>query len=312
MLVGLESADDAGVLRLTDELALIQTLDFFTPIVDDPFVFGQIAAANALSDVYAMGGRPISAMNIVAFPVQTLPIEVLHEVLRGGLDKLHEAGVPLVGGHSIDDSELKYGLSVSGLVHPERIWTNQGARPGDRLVLTKPVGTGVVSTALKRGKATDRAVAQIVRSMTTLNRAASMLLLDRGVEVHACTDVTGFGLVGHAREMIQDSGVGLTLHAGQVELFDGAPGFARDGLVPGGLRRNREHYLPWVDVGDAVDPALVDLLHDPQTSGGLLVALPEVAAEGLAQSLGELGISARVVGALGTAAPGRIRIETGR
>jgi selenide,water dikinase len=299
------------VLRLTDELALIQTLDFFTPIVDDPFVFGQIAAANALSDVYAMGGRPISAMNIVAFPVATLPIEVLHDVLRGGLDKLREAGVPLVGGHSIDDAELKYGLSVSGLVHPERIWTNRGARPGDRLVLTKPVGTGVVSTALKRGRADDRAVERIVGSMKTLNREAAMLLGERGMEVHACTDVTGFGLVGHAREMIQDSDLGLTLYAEQVELFDGALGFARDGLVPGGLGRNREHYLPWVDVHGDVEPALIDLLHDPQTSGGLLVALPGEAAQGLVQTFGERGISARVVGAVAAAAPGRIRIEAG-
>jgi selenide,water dikinase len=298
------------VLRLTDELALIQTLDFFTPIVDDPFIFGQIAAANALSDVYAMGGRPISAMNIVAFPVKTLPMDLLRDVLRGGLDKLQEAGVPLVGGHSIDDTELKYGLSVSGLVHPKQIWTNQGARAGDRLILTKRIGTGVVSTALKRGAASARAVDQIIESMRTLNRVAAGALLERGTAVHACTDVTGFGLIGHALEMIRGSDLGLRIDGDRVGLFDGALEHVRQGVVPGGLGRNREHCSPHVDVGGEVEPALLDLLHDPQTSGGLLLAVPGAAADEAVRLLRERGVvEAAMIGEADATMPGRIQLS---
>jgi len=308
VLVGPQSADDAGVYRLTDEIALIQTLDFFTPIVDDPYLFGQIAAANALSDVYAMGGRPICAMNIVAFPIKTLPMEVLREVLRGGLDKLREAQVPLVGGHSIDDSELKFGLSVSGVVHPDRIWTNTGARVGDALILTKPLGTGVVSTALKRGQAEPRAVEQMIQSMSLLNRRAAEVLLEL-TEVHACTDVTGFGLLGHGCEMIQDSDVGLTIRADQVPLFDGALSYCGQGLIPGGLTRNRNYRSSMVQLEGPLAPAGVDLLYDPQTSGGLLAAIPAEHAGRVVQRMQEQGLThAAVIGEVDRCA-GRITVR---
>ena len=308
LLVGPESADDAGVYRLTEDLALIQTLDFFTPIVDDPFLFGAIAAANALSDVYAMGGRPICAMNIVTFPVKALDIDVLREVMQGGLSKLREAGIPLAGGHSVDDTELKYGLSVTGTVHPDRVWTNRGALAGDRLVLTKPVGTGVVSTALKRGKASDQAMEAATRSMALLNRRAAELLEESG-EVHACTDVTGFGLLGHLTEMVQDSPVGATIDANCVPLLPEALAYARQGLTPGGLERNRRHHAPLIDARPSVSPALVSLLHDPQTSGGLLAAVPETRARPLAQRMVEEGLEAAVVGEISERHPGRIELR---
>lgn len=288
---------------------MIQTVDFFTPIVDDPFVFGQIAAANALSDVYAMGGRPVCALNIVAFPIKTLPMEVLHDVLRGGLSKLREAEAVLAGGHSIEDDELKYGMSVSGLVHPQRIWTNRGARPGDRLVLTKPVGTGVVATALKRGRAAAGEVEAIVESMRALNRTACEALLESGAEVHACTDVTGFGLVGHAHEMLEGSDLGLTLRADSVPLFEGALEHAAQGAIPGGLRRNMKHHADVVTADRGVEPALLDLLHDPQTSGGLLVALPVDDAKRAVESMHERGIEAAEVGELTAGTPGRILVK---
>jgi len=294
---------------LTDEIALIQTLDFFTPIVDDPFLFGRIAAANAFSDVYAMGGAPVCAMNIVAFPIKKLEIEVLRQVLRGGLDAMRQAGVPLVGGHSIDDPELKYGLSVSGVVHPDRIWTNLGARAGDRLVLTKPIGTGVVSTALKRGCADPLALESTAQSMSTLNRRAAEVLRECA-EVHACTDVTGFGLIGHACEMIEGSDVGLTIHAEQVPLFVGALDYAGQGLVPGGLGRNRQHREPMVRQQAELSPALLDLLYDPQTSGGLLAAVPSDQADALVDRLHDEGIvHAAVVGEVNQREPGWIIVH---
>ncbi len=305
-MVGHEHADDAGVYRLTDELALIQTLDFFTPIVDDPYLFGQIAAANALSDVYAMGGRPICAMNIVCFPAKQMAMEVLREILRGGLNKVQEAGAALAGGHSIDDPEIKFGLSVSGVVHPRQIWTNCGARAGDRLVLTKPLGTGVISTALKRGKASSEALERSVLAMSTLNRDAADVL--RQHEVHACTDVTGFGLLGHACEMIDGAEVGLALHARRAPLLDGALDYATAGLTPGGLARNRAHRESQVEA-DGVDPALLALLYDPQTSGGLLAAVPEAEADAVAQALEAAGVlAAAVIGEVNTDDPGRVRV----
>jgi selenide,water dikinase len=308
LLVGLERADDAGVYQLTDDLALIQTVDFFTPIVDEPLLFGQIAAANALSDVYAMGGQPICAMNIVAFPIKTLDIGVLREVLRGGLEKVREAGAVLVGGHSIDDPELKYGLSVAGTVHPDRIWTNLGARPGDRLILTKPLGTGVVSSALKRGKASAAAVEQIVASMVALNRRAAEILAEQA-EVHACTDVTGFGLLGHACEMVQDSEVGLVLASDQVPLFPEALGYVAQGLKPGGLGRNREYRSPMVEVDAGVPPERVDLLYDPQTSGGLLAAVPADQAPAVVARMQAEGIAAAAVVGEVCDQPGRVSVR---
>ena len=305
--MGLEYGDDAGVYRLTDEIALVQTVDFFTPIVDDPYTFGQIAVANALSDVYAMGGRPLTALNLVAFPIKKLGVEVLREILRGGVDKLNEANVTLVGGHSIDDKEPKYGVSVTGVVHPDRILENRGAQAGDALLLTKPVGTGVVNTALKRKKASDEAVAQVVSAMCALNRAAAEALAT--VEVHACTDVTGFGLVGHCLEMVEGAGVGAEFELARVPLFASALQYAADGLKPGGLKRNREYREALTDIADGLDPALVDLMFDPQTSGGLLAAVPEQQAETALNSLHEAGVTAAArVGTVSEQAPGRVRL----
>jgi len=294
LIVGLESADDAGVYKLTDELALVQTVDYFTPIVDDPYAFGQIAAANALSDVYAMGGRPICAMNIVCFPTGNMDLEVLRRILRGGLDKLREADVVLVGGHTVTDPELKFGLSVSGLVHPERVLTNRGARPGDRLVLTKPLGTGIVNTAIKGGVASPEAIAEVIASMSALNRDAAAVVADH--PVHACTDVTGFGLAGHAREMIAGSGFGFAIEASSLPFFEPARAYAEMGLLPGGLHRNRNHFAPHVRIEDGVPPHLADLVFDPQTSGGLLLALPSDRAGAALAELLDRGLAAAIIG----------------
>ena len=308
LLVGLDHADDAGVYRITDDIALVQTVDFFTPIVDDPYTFGQIAVANALSDVYAMGGKPLTAMNLVAFPIKKLGVEVLREILRGGLDKLKEAEVTLVGGHSIDDKEPKYGIAVTGVVHPDKITANQGAQAGDVLLLTKPVGTGVVNTALKRKKASTLAVEQVVAAMSTLNRAAAQALSDGG-PVHACTDVTGFGLVGHALEMVEGSGVGIELELARVPLFTGALEYATAGLKPGGLQRNREYREALTDIAPGLAPALVDLMFDPQTSGGLLAALPADAADTALELLARAGVGdAARVGRVTDDIPGRVSL----
>ncbi len=258
------------MIRLTDELALVQTLDFFTPIVDDPFDFGRIAAANALSDVWAMGGDPLCAMNIVAFPAEEMEIEVLQEVLRGGLATLSRAGTALVGGHSVSDAELKYGLSVSGTVHPERVLANRGARPGDRLALTKPLGTGIVNTAIKAELASPRAIESVVRTMSALNREASEVA--RRHRVHACTDVTGFGLVGHVCEMIQGSGVGVRVRAESLPRLPEVREHAEMGLLPAGLHRNREHWRRVFGAAKGVEQHEIDMVWDPQTSGGLLLA----------------------------------------
>ncbi len=292
--MGLERADDAGVYRLTDDLAIVQTVDFFTPVVDDPYTFGQIAAANALSDVYAMGGRPLTAMNIVCFPSQKLDISVLRDILRGGIDKLHEAGVVLVGGHSVDDVELKYGLSVTGTVHPGRVLTKAGARPGDALILTKPIGTGIISTAVKGGMAGEEAAGAVARSMAALNKAAAEVMLEVGA--HACTDITGFGLLGHACEMVQDSPAGLRIHSAAVPVFPQVPEMARMGMVPGGTYRNREYRARMVDAA-GVDRAALDILFDPQTSGGLFMAVDGGQAGLMLSRLKEAGVAdAAIVG----------------
>ncbi len=268
VLVGFDTADDAGVYRLTPECALVQTVDFFSPVVDDPHTFGAIAAANALSDVYAMGGRPISALSILAWPAQG-DMDQLEAIVKGGAEKIHEAGCTILGGHSVADNEIKFGYAVTGLVHPDRIKTNAGARPGDVLMLTKWIGTGVISTALKRGIAKVGDVEGAEKSMLTLNRAACERML--AFDVHGCTDVTGFGLIGHAREMALASKVTIEIDSRKVRYLPGAFEYAGQGAIPGGLKNNRAFASSCVEGQSEFD----DLLYDPQTSGGLLIALPE-------------------------------------
>lgn len=284
----MERVEDAGIYKLTDNLAIVQTLDFFTPIVDDPFTFGQIAAANSLSDVYAMGGKPLTAMNIVCFPVQTLDISVLHEILKGGIEKMREADVVLVGGHSVDDQELKYGLSVTGTIHPAKILRKEGSHPGDRLILTKALGTGIISTAIKAGLASAEASSKIIQSMSRLNRKTSEAMLEVGV--NACTDITGFGLLGHASEMIEGTQKGMIIYADAVPLFPEAPGLAEMGLVPAGLYRNRDYRKQRVEISPDVNELISDILFDPQTSGGLLISVSREKASRLLEKLQEVGI----------------------
>ena len=293
LLVGIETADDAGVYQINETTALIQTLDFFTPIVDDPYMFGQIAAANSLSDVYAMGGKPLTAMNIVAFPIGCLPAEVLGDILRGGQDKVIEAGAVIVGGHSIEDSEPKYGLSVTGIVHPDEILTNAGAQPGDLLILTKAIGTGVLSTAAKADLFPE-GVAAAVDSMAALNRTAAEVALQ--YKVHACTDITGFGLLGHVYEMASGSGVSIKLQSASIPLLPDAAAAAAMGLVPGGAYTNRE-YFKTVTIDSSVPVYIQDLCFDPQTSGGLLFSVPADRANELLQKLQQAGIKqAAIIG----------------
>jgi len=280
LLVGRETFDDAGVYLLSDEIALVQTVDFFAPIVDDPYDFGQVAAANALSDVYAMGGQPLAAMNIVAFPVGDLPLEVLTHILRGGQDKVHEAGAHIVGGHSINDTELKYGLSVTGRAHPSFLLTNAAARPGDRLVLTKPIGNGILATAIKRASAGDErfemfasgsSASSMLVHMKSLNGAASRAALASGVR--CATDITWFGLLGHASHIARASEVTLRITASSVPILEGASDAWLAGAASDGIKRNADYLAPLVDWREASDVTKA-LLCDPQTSGGLLVAVP--------------------------------------
>lgn len=289
----MDHADDAGVYKLTDDLAIIQTVDFFTPVVDDPFMFGQIAAANALSDVYAMGGTPLCAMNIVCFPVQTMPLSALNAILEGGLKKVEEAGAVLVGGHSVEDPELKYGLSVTGVVHPDRLITNQGLRPGDALVLTKPLGTGIIATALKGELAHDDAVGAMTKSMAQLNNVAAETMAH--FDVSAATDVTGFGLAGHAFEMLAGSSMGLSLESAALPVLPHVLEYAGIGLLPAGLSRNRCYWESALVVDPAVPAPRVDLLWDPQTSGGLLIAVADGQAEDLVARLTGQGLTAAKV-----------------
>jgi selenide,water dikinase len=268
VLVGFDTSDDAGVYRVSPDLALVQTVDFFTPVVDDPYTFGAIAAANALSDVYAMGGRPITALSILAWPASG-DLETLEQILKGGAEKIHEAGCVILGGHSVNDPEIKFGYAVTGTVHPDRVKTNTGARPGDVLMFTKKIGTGVISTALKRGIAKDAHVDGAIAQMLTLNLAAAEAI--DGLEVHGLTDVTGFGLFGHAREMAIGSNVTLEIDSALVRFLDGAIEYAAAGAFSGGLGNNREFVASCVEGSSSLD----DLFYDPQTSGGLLIALPE-------------------------------------
>ncbi len=304
----MERAEDAGVYKLTEEMAIIQTLDFFTPIVDDPYSFGQIAAANALSDVYAMGGQPLTAMNIVCFPQKTMDMSILTEILQGGVDKMHEAGVVLVGGHSVEDEELKYGLSVTGTVHPARVILNNGARAGDRLIMTKPLGTGIISTAIKGNMAGEGAVAEIVKSMSTLNRKASELM--QVVGVSACTDITGFGLLGHAAEMVEGTNIGMVINSAIVPFFPEARELAEMGMIPGGLHRNRDFRKNMIDIDREVPQYLADILFDPQTSGGLLISVPEEKTASLLEKLHKEGITgAAVIGEVVAEPKGRIIVR---
>ena len=310
VLVGFETSDDAAVYRLTDDLALVQTVDFFTPIVDDPALFGQVTAANSLSDVYAMGGRPISALTIVAFPTSSPP-EILEQILRGGLAKMTEAGCTVVGGHSIRDDELKFGYAVTGLIHPDRIWKNFGARPGDLLLFTKPIGTGVISTALKQGRAEVAWVAASTASMTRLNRDAAEALheIDNAQApskngdaaksdrpIHAVTDVTGFAVLGHAREMAIGSGVSLKIGHSRIEYITGAIEAARAGFFSGGMKNNREFVESCVEFSSSVPEEFRALLFDPQTSGGLLAAIAPESANAALAAMERRGVPARIIG----------------
>ncbi|OGP91284.1 MAG: selenide, water dikinase SelD [Deltaproteobacteria bacterium RBG_19FT_COMBO_43_11] len=304
----MEHAEDAGVYKLSADLALVQTVDFFTPTVDDPYTFGQIAATNALNDVYAMGGKPLTALNIVCFPVQTMDISVLREVLRGGLDKMREAGVLLVGGHSVEDNEIKYGLSVTGLIHPDKVLFNRGAKPGDSLILTKPLGTGIISTAIKVDEASSELVTKAISCMTQLNKKASELIIAAG-NIHACTDITGFGFLGHACEMIESSNVGLRINSAAVPVFEGVRQLAETGFVPGGLYRNKSFRIHQIEKADTCPDWIFDVLFDPQTAGGLFFSLPGKQAHNLVKKMHAAGITdATVVGEVVTDHPGKIFI----
>jgi selenide, water dikinase len=308
VLIDARTSDDAAVYRMDDDRALVATVDFFTPIVDDAYDFGRIAAANALSDIYAMGARPRFALNLIAFPRDLLHTGALEEIIRGGGDVALEAGIAVVGGHSIDDAEPKYGMCVIGEAVPSRIVRNSGAMPGDVLVLTKPIGTGIIATAIKAGVATDDVIRAAVDTMTTLNRGAAEAMLHIGVS--AATDVTGFGLPGHLRNMLRASGVAAELHAGAVPLLPGAAELAADGRIPGGTRRNVEDLAADVEWDDGIAPLLRLILCDAQTSGGLLIAVPADRADALCTALlAGLAPAAAVIGRVTEGNAGHIRIR---
>lgn len=295
LLVGFDTADDACVYRISDELALVQTVDFFPPMVDDPFLFGQIAAANALSDIYAMGAVPSHAMNLLCFPA-CLDVSVAGEILAGGADKAAEADIVIAGGHTIVDDEPKYGLCVNGFVHPGRILTNSGAQAGDRLILTKRLGTGILTTAVKGGFLVEDDIAAAMESMRTLNRQAAQIAARFAGPVHACTDITGFGLAGHLCEMADGSGLTAALYAGEVLALPGALEMARQGMLPGGAYRNRDHFGAGIELDNGVPTELADLLFDPQTSGGLLFSVAKDTAEDLLRQLQDADIHAAMIG----------------
>jgi len=306
VIVGLDHPDDAGVVRLTDDLALIQTVDFFTPIVDDPYAYGQIAAANALSDVYAMGGTPIAALNLLCLPVGKIDPEAVAGILAGGRDKGAEAGCPVIGGQSVEDRELKYGMAVTGRVHPERILTKRGARPGDVLVLTKPVGVGLLTSGFKVGRGNAALVARAVETMATLSAIPARLA--HAFQAHACTDITGFGLLGHTSEMVRDTAVGFRIDAAAVPRFDEALARPYRKLRTRADATNRDYTRDVATVDAAVDGQVEALLYDPQTSGGLLVALPERRAAGYLQAIKDEGypLACAVIGRVETALAGRV------
>jgi selenide,water dikinase len=288
VIVGLDRADDAGVYKISDDLAMIQTVDFFTPVVDDPYAFGQIAAANALSDIYAMGGVPKTALNLVAFPIALMDISILRQIMQGGLDKMKEADVVVLGGHSVEDSELKFGFSVTGFVHPNQVLIKRNLKKGDRLVLTKPLGTGIINTAIKGNLASKEITESVTRLMATLNQKAADIM--KRFPVHACTDITGFGLLGHLAEMVVDSGLAIRLDSSKIPVIHEALEYAAMGLVPAGAYKNREFREPMVEVAFSVDRSFADVLYDPQTSGGLLICVDRQDAEELVESLRSAGM----------------------
>ncbi len=307
VLVGPDSFDDAGVYRLTDEIAVIQTVDFFTPIVDDPYIYGQIAACNALSDVYAMGGKPLTALNIVCFPVKKFSLDVLKRVLEGGLDILNKGGVQLLGGHSVEDDEMKYGLSVTGTIHPDKVITNNGLRNGDVLILTKPLGTGIISTAIKRKSLNVDEVVDYIEVMRTLNDVPSEVM--QNFEVHACTDVTGFGLIGHLKEMMAHDNLEIKINTENLPLLTGVLESASKDMIPGGLNKNRKHIGPFCLVEPSVRKETSDIIFDPQTSGGLIIALPENQGDRMISELKSRGIDqAEIIGAVIDADEQKIRV----
>ena len=306
MLVGFDHADDAGVYQIAPDQALVQTVDFFTPIVDDPYTFGQIAATNALSDVYAMGGKPLTSLALVCFP-EKADLAILERILAGGLAKMIEAGCTVIGGHSIRDEETKFGYSVTGLVHPKKVLANAGAKPQDALLFTKGIGTGVISTAIKRGKAEQRWIDAAVRSMTTLNKQAAEVITHGEFRVNAMTDITGFGLIGHARELALASDVSLHISAAKVPLLEGALDCVRAGLIPAGLKNNREFAECLVEYDDGVPQDVRALLFDPQTAGGLLISTPDGAS--LTRAFGEAGVAAVQIGEVLPNANPRIRVS---
>jgi selenide, water dikinase len=305
VLVGFDHADDAGVYKISPEQALVQTVDFFTPVVDDPYTFGQIAATNSLSDVYAMGGKPLTSLALVCFPDKA-DLEILERILAGGLSKMIEAGCTVIGGHSIRDEETKFGYSVTGLIHPKRVLANKGAKLGDALLLTKALGTGVISTAIKRGKAEASWIDAAVMSMTTLNKVAAEVIAGGDFHVNAMTDVTGFGLIGHAREMALASNVSLYLQAARIPLLEGALECVRAGYIPGGLKNNRDFAECLVEYDNGVPEDVRALLFDPQTAGGLLIATPQ--GELLASALNNAGVKAVQIGEVVPNRKPRIRI----
>ena len=289
MLVGTETADDAGVFRLRPDLAIVNTVDFFTPIVDDPYTFGLIAATNSLSDVYAMGGEPKTAMNIVCFPKGKMAIEILGEILKGGADKVKESGAVIIGGHSIIDEEIKYGMAITGVIHPDKILRNVGVQEGDALILTKALGTGIIATALKKGKASKESIDEAVASMTMLNAAASAVI--RKYPVHACSDVTGYAILGHALEMASGSSVTLVVESAKLPLLRGAPRLAEKGYITGGCKRNRDYLKDKITVEKSIPEGIVEVAFDPQTSGGLLVALAKRHADKVIDELQAAGVN---------------------
>ena len=299
MIVGIDTSDDAGVFRLRPDLAIVNTVDFFTPIVDDPYVFGQIAAANALSDIYAMGADPKTALNIVCFPKDTLDLDIFGEIIRGGAERVREAGAVVIGGHSVIDSELKYGMAITGVVHPDRVIRNVGVQGGDALVLTKGLGTGIITTALKKRLAVRASVRAAVSSMIALNSTASKIM--RQFPVHACSDVTGYGLLGHALEMASGSNVTLVLESTKLPVLHSATRLAEKGCLTGGCKRNRAYLKDKVTIDQSVREGLVEVAFDPQTSGGLLIAVPDGQAPRLVEELQANGIEAATV--IGRATP---------
>ncbi|KYC64414.1 selenide, water dikinase SelD [Heyndrickxia coagulans] len=307
LLVGLDTNDDAGVYKLTDDLAIVQTVDFFTPIVDDPYAFGQVAAANAVSDIYAMGGTPLTALNIVAFPIHTLDKAILADILKGAGDKCKEAGVTLAGGHSIDDQEPKFGMAVTGTIHPANIRTNAGAKPGDKLILTKPIGVGILTTSIKRDLLTEEEITRVTNVMATLNKKAAEI--SRDYTIHASTDVTGFGLLGHASEMAQGSKAGLRIYKDKVPVLPRVRELAEAGAVPGGTKNNFAHIENVVDFPEGMDQIDKWILSDAVTSGGLLLSVAGDEAEQLLEELVKSGVEASLIGEVVPEHPGRIKVQ---